>query len=250
MLPPKALILCAGEGTRLRPLTADRPKPMVPVGGKPGLAWIIGWLSHFGVYEIAINLHHRPEAVTDYFADGAQYGVRLTYLLEEQLLGSAGTARALASFLDRRFVLVYGDVLTTLDLSRLVALHKRSHALATLALYTVPNPSECGIVSLDAQGRVTRFVEKPPPTAVFSTLANSGIYVMEPDIIASIPPDLVPCDFGHDVFPALLRADRALWGLPIATDEYLIDFGTPPMYARAQREWPAAYNHAYSASGY
>ena len=238
---PRAIILAAGEGTRLRPLTADRPKPMLLVGDRPALAWIIAWLRAAGIEDVAINLHHQPDAITDYLGNGAAYGVRLTYSYEERLLGSAGAMRRLGRFCDRRCVIVYGDVLTTLDLSRVLAFHAQHQGLATLVVYTVPNPTECGIVALDTDGRLRRFVEKPAPSAVFSSLANAGVYVLEPGIAEWIPQRPRLCDFGQHVFPAMLGAGQPLWGVPLAPNEYLIDFGTPAAYARAQDEWPAAH---------
>ena len=157
----KALILAAGEGTRLRPLTLTRPKPMLPIGGIPLLELWLRLLVRHGVRDIAINLHYKPDVVTSYFGDGTRWHVRLTYSFEEQALGTAGAVRRLQSFLDERFFVLYGDVLTDLDLTALAALHERKQAALTAALYRVPRPWECGIVAMDADGRITRFVEKP-----------------------------------------------------------------------------------------
>ncbi|GIV76534.1 nucleotidyltransferase family protein [Litorilinea aerophila] len=233
----KALILAAGKGTRLGPLTARQPKPMLPVGGRPLLAHTVAWLRHHGIREIAMNLHHCPEAITGYFGQGEGHGVHLTYSYEDTLWGTAGAARRLASFLDTTFVVVYGDVFTNLDLTRLLDGH-RGRAELTLALYRVPNPGECGLVETDPQGRVTRFVEKPPPDQIFTDLANGGILVCEPSILDWIPAETV-YDFGHDLLPALLAAGRPVYGQPIRPDEVLIDIGTPAGYRRAQEAFPA-----------
>ncbi len=234
----KALILAAGEGTRLRPLTRERPKPMLPVGGAPLLEHLLRLLARHGIRDIAINLHYKPDVVTGHFGDGALWGVRLTYSYEEQMLGTAGAVRRLQPFLDEPFFVLYGDVLTDLDLTALAAFHKARGAALTAVLYRVPRPWDCGIVALDEEGRITRFVEKPPREQVFSNLANAGIYVMAPGLIASIPPETF-FDFGHDLFPRLLASGAALFGYPIGENDYVLDIGSPEKYEQAQRDWAA-----------
>jgi mannose-1-phosphate guanylyltransferase/phosphomannomutase len=234
----KALILAAGEGTRLRPLTLDRPKPMLPISGTPLLEILVHLLTRHGVREIAINLHHKPAVVTEYFGDGRRWGVRLTYSYEELILGTAGAVRRLQSFLDQRFFVLYGDVLTDLDLTALASFHASKAAELTAALYRVPRPWECGIVGLDDDGRISRFVEKPLRGEVFSDLANAGVYVMEPGLIAEIPTETF-FDFGHDLFPRLIGRRAAIYGYPIGPHDYLLDIGSPDKYQQAQREWPA-----------
>lgn len=240
----KALILAAGKGTRLRDLTANRPKPMLPVQGKPLLERLILWLHAYGVDQLALNLHYCPTVITDYFGDGHRFGVALTYSYEPQLLGTAGAAKRLQTFLDEPFVVVYGDVFTNLNLARLIGFHKtkkdqQAATLATLALYQVPNPTECGLVETDPTGQVMRFVEKPPSDQVFSNLANAGIMVCEPEILDLIPAE-TEYDFGRHVFPAALAAKQVLWGQAITPDEYLIDIGTLHGYDRAQQ---TQFNH-------
>jgi len=263
----KAMILAAGEGTRLRPLTLERPKPMLPVGGKPLLEHLVAWLHRHDVTEIAINLHHKPEAVIGYFGDGHRFGVSITYSYEAQLLGTAGGVRRLQSFFrDGTFVVVYGDVFTNLDLSQLVQSHRRmggicAHELsvpspdyglrdadcgaplgqsdlesppwATLSLYQVEDPSACGLVELNGCGRVSRFVEKPSPDQVFTDLASAGVLILEPGILEHIPPDVF-YDFGRDLFPQLLQRDVPLYGCALSDSEFLIDIGTPASYRQAQ----------------
>ena len=233
----KALILAAGEGTRLRPLTLDRPKAMLSIAGRPLLEHTITWLKHHGITQMAINLHHRPRAITDYFGDGHGWGVQIVYSYEEQLLGTAGAARELQTFFDDTFVIIYGDVLTDMDLAAMLDSH-RAHqaAAATIALYRVSNPSDCGLVGLDGNQRITCFVEKPPPEDVFTDLANAGVYALEPAVLDHIPPDTF-YDFGNDLFPRLLEDGMPLYGYPIGLDEYLIDIGNREKYQRAQREW-------------
>lgn len=234
----KALILAAGKGTRLRDLTQNRPKPMLPVQGKPLLERLVAWLRHYGVRQIAMNLHYCPTVITEYFGDGSRFGVSLTYSHELALLGTAGAAKRLQAFLDEPFVVVYGDVFTNLDLARLRQFHQNQKGalpttVATLALYRVPNPTECGLVEMDQGGRITRFVEKPPPDQVFTDLANAGMMICEPTILDLIPPE-TEVDFGRTIFPAALAAGYPLWGQAIYTNEYLIDIGTFAGYHRAQ----------------
>jgi NDP-sugar pyrophosphorylase family protein len=228
----KALILAAGEGTRLRPLTADRPKPMLPVGGVPLLEQIVTLLKRHSITDIAINLHHKPWTIIHHLGHGRHWGVRIHYSFEETLLGSAGAAKRLEWYLDESFIVFYGDLYTDLDLSSLVAAHRKGNAPITMALYAVDNPTECGIVELDAQSRVRRFVEKPPPEQVFSRLANAGVLVVEPKVLSWLPSDQY-LDFGHDVFPQILTSDQSIVGHPIK--DTLIDIGTPENYKKAQQ---------------
>jgi len=235
----KAMILAAGEGTRLRPLTLTRPKPMLPVGGLPVLQWIVGWLRFYGVGEVAINLHHCPDAVTDYFGAGEDFGVQIHYSPESEIMGSAGGLKLLENFLPATFVVVYGDVLTDMNLSRLLAFHQTRDAAPhiTLSLCRASNPTECGIVALDMQGRVTRFVEKPAPDAVFSDLTNGGILVMDNPLLAYVQTGRF-YDISGDLLPDLLVSDVPVYGQLLEPEAYLIDIGTPEKYAQAQREWP------------
>lgn len=230
----KAIILAAGEGTRLRPLTQECAKAMLPVGGQPLLGHLVYLLRAHGLTEIAINLHHRPDDVVSYFGDGNDFGVQITYSYEQELLGTAGAVKKLRGFFTETFLVIYGDLLTTLDLTALIRFHQHQAGLATIALYWVDNPQACGIVALDEAGRIRRFVEKPGPDGVFSNLANAGIYVLEPEVVDVIPSG-VYYDFGRDLFPALLENGMPLYGYPI--QEYLIDIGTPGKYQQAQRDW-------------
>ncbi len=232
---PKAVILAAGEGTRLRPLTLDRPKPMLPVAGRPLLEHTLAWLRDHGITQVAINLHYRPEAIRDTLGDGHRFGVAITYSYEPVLRGTAGALKPLQAFLDETFVIVYGDVLTNLDLSRLIAFHRAAPgAQMTLSLYRVPNPTEKGLVDLDEAGRVRRFVEKPPPDQVFTDLASAGVIVAEPGILDAIPMDGFD-DIGHNLVPRLLAAGTPIYGWPLPEDTYLIDIGSPEQYAQAQK---------------
>jgi len=230
----RALILAAGEGTRLRPLTADRPKPMVPVGGRPVLEHLVALLRQHDIDEVAVNLHYQPDAITDYFGDGQRFGVRITYSRERELLGSAGAVKQLESFFTDTFVVIYGDVLTNLDLTAVIDRHRARKAVGTVVLYEVDDPARCGIVALDTDGSIARFVEKPPPGTASGNLANAGIYVLEPDVLELIPSG-EPFDFGLDLFPLLLKRELPLYGY--RTPDYVLDIGSPERYAQAGADW-------------
>lgn len=227
----KAMVLAAGEGTRLRPLTFALPKPMVPLANTPLLVRTLSLLAAQEITEIAVNLYHRPEAIRATLGDGSSYGVHLHYSDETTLMGTAGGVKRMEAFLDETFLILYGDNLYNADFAPLLALHRKRQALATIATFTSPNPSACGLVVTDAQGAVTRFQEKPPPEEVFTDQANAGVYILEPEIFRYIPPDTVS-DFGKDVFPVLLH-DRpgALIAHPL--NGYLQDTGTIPSYRQA-----------------
>jgi NDP-sugar pyrophosphorylase family protein len=234
-----AMVLAAGEGTRLRPYTLSAPKPMLPVAGRPTLEWILLWLRHYGIRDVVINLCHQPDPVRRYFGDGESLGVHLTFSVEPVILGTAGGLKRVERFFAETFVVVYGDVLTDMDLGALVAFH---HACGdtphvTLSLNHAPNPWECGIVAVDAGGRVTRFVEKPPRDAIFSDLTNAGILVMDPPILEHIPAEGFS-DISRDLLPTLLKAEVPIFARPLLENDYLIDMGTPEKYERAQHEWP------------
>jgi len=234
----KGLILAAGKDQRLRSVTSTWPKPILPVVGRPLLEHVVTLLRHHGVTQLAINLHHQPATITAHLGNGQRWGVRIVYSYEQQLLGSAGAAKKLAWFFDQTFVVVYGDLYTSLNLGSLVDLHFRHNALATIALYDVPNPNACSIVELDDRQCVRQFVEKPTPEEALSKLANAGVYILEPAVLDFVPPETA-CDFGRDLFPALLDSDLPIMGFPIK--EPLIDIGTPERYyALQQSHWGAA----------
>jgi mannose-1-phosphate guanylyltransferase len=229
----KALILAAGKGTRLWPLALDRPKPMLPIGGRPVLEHLVALVRHYGVTEIAINLHYKPEVIVQHLGDGASFGVSITYSPEQRLLGSAGAAKQLEWFLTEAFLLLYGDVLTDLDLAELVEQHRARRPLATIALYEAADPGRCGIAELAADRRVVRFVENPGPDAAFSNLANAGVYVLEPEILRFIPSGQ-PFDFGHDLFPVLVSQKLPVYGHKASG--YVLDIGSPDRYAQAEAD--------------
>jgi mannose-1-phosphate guanylyltransferase len=201
----KAMIMAAGKGTRLRPLTDILPKPMVPVVNRPALYHILRLLYRHGFREAVINLHHMPPVITDHFGDGTWMDMSLTYSFEPDLLGTAGGVKNNEDFLkDGTFLVMSGDALTDIDLTGLVAAHRRYGSIATLAVKEVSDPSLYGVVVTDDDDKVVGFQEKPTREEARSRLCNCGIYVFEPEIFSHIPPAQFD-DFGRRVFPDLLR---------------------------------------------
>src|ERR1700722_3418061 len=197
----KAMVLAAGLGTRLRPLTYETTKPMVPVLDRPVMEHILDLLSRHGFDEVIANLHYFPDSIKEYF------GERISYRVEEELLGTAGGVRACADFFgDEPFLVISGDALTDIDLSALAARHRESGGIATLAVKQVPDTREYGVVLHDREGRITGFQEKPVPEEALSNLGNCGIYVFSPEIFDDFP-DPPFADWAQDVFPALLEND-------------------------------------------
>lgn len=195
------MVLAAGLGTRLRPLTYEITKPMVPVLDRPVMGHIVDLLDRHGFEQVIANLHYFPDSISSYF------GERLSYRFEEELLGTAGGVRACAEFFgSEAFLVISGDALTDIDLGAFVARHRESGGIATLAVKKVSNTREYGVVLHDRDGRITGFQEKPNPEEALSDLGNCGIYIFEPEIFDHFP-DRPFADWAQDVFPALLERD-------------------------------------------
>jgi NDP-sugar pyrophosphorylase family protein len=227
----KAMILAGGMSTRLYPLTKDIPKPLVPIAGEPNCAHVIRYLRSFGIEDIAMNVHYHADQVKAALGDGSQFGVRLHYLVEEQLMGSAGSVKALERFFDGTFVVVGCDDLTDLNLDRLVEFHRKRDAIATIALVQAEDVSHYGVVVTDETGRIIEFQEKPAPGTEKSHMVNTGIYVFEPALLERIPAGMF-YDFGKNVFPELQREGAAFYALQ-SIGAYWCDIGTPSEYRRA-----------------
>ncbi|HAD82253.1 MAG: hypothetical protein A2509_04135 [Candidatus Edwardsbacteria bacterium RIFOXYD12_FULL_50_11] len=227
----KAFLLAAGLGTRLRPLTNDLPKCLVPVAGKPLLSWWIELLEENGVDEVLINLHHLPEKV-EYFLKEQGTKIRFRIFCEEKLLGSAGTLRTNREFVcrEKEFYILYADNLTNYNLTEFLAFHRRQKSLFSMALFHSKNPQACGIAQIDQHNTITSFEEKPKKPK--STLANAGLYISGPAILDMIP-DRETADIGFDLLP-LLSGKMKGW----ITDDYLIDIGTLENLRKAGEEWP------------
>ena len=207
----KAVVMAGGEGTRLRPLTSNQPKPMVPIVGKPCMEHIIDLLRRHDMTEVVVTVAFMPQAIRSYFGDGESLGIDIDYSVEEQPLGTAGSVRLARERLDETFIVISGDALCDVDLTELVEAHKAKGAAVTIGLKSVDNPLEFGIVVTDEDGRVERFLEKPSWGQVFSDTINTGIYVLEPEVLRHIPAD-GPYDFSKELFPLLLEMGRPIYG--------------------------------------
>jgi mannose-1-phosphate guanylyltransferase len=227
----RAVVLVGGFGTRLRPLTLTTPKQMLPVAGRPLIERVLGHLREHGVDEAVLSLGYRPDAFSQAYPEGHCAGVRLVYAVEPEPLDTAGAVRfaATGAGVDERFLVVNGDVLTDFDLSALITAHERAGAEGTIYLTRVDDPSQFGVVPTDAEGRVTAFVEKPPPGTAPTDLVNAGFYVLEPSVLGRIP-DGRRVNIERETFPAMV-ADGTLFARP--DDAWWIDVGTPERYLRA-----------------
>ncbi|MGC1513321.1 MAG: sugar phosphate nucleotidyltransferase [Acidimicrobiales bacterium] len=229
----KAVIMAGGEGTRLRPLTSNQPKPMIPVANRPMMEHIVRLLHKHGFDDIVVTVAFLANHIRTYFGDGSEFGVRMVYATEETPLGTAGSVRNAMDELDEPFLVISGDVLTDIDLSRVAEFHRQRGAIATIGLTAVENPLEFGIVITGDDGSIERFLEKPTWGQVFSDTVNNGIFMLEPEIFDFIAPD-GPSDFSTDVFPVLLEQQQALYGF--VCDGYWEDVGAIDAYARAHRD--------------
>jgi len=237
----KAMILAGGMSTRLYPLTRMVPKPLVPLVGEPISAHILRWLKSFGYDEIAINVHYLAETIRARFGDGSEFGVKLHYLYEPKLMGSAGALKQLEEFFDESFVVVGCDCLTDANLESLVTSHRKQNALATIGLVEADEVDQYGVVITDADGRITEFQEKPPKGTERSKLVNTGIYAFSREIFKHIPAGEF-YDFGKQVFPELQAANAAFYGFRL-TGAYWADIGTPDEYVRATADALAGRVH-------
>ena len=224
----KAVILVGGEGTRLRPLTSSVPKPMVPVLNKPFLEHVFKHLSSHGIRDIVLALCYLPDNIQSYFGDGSDFGIHLTYVVEDFPLGTAGAVKNVSDHIDSTFLVLNGDVFTDLDITSMVALHKDKGAVATIALTPVEDPSAYGVVDTDADGRVKSFIEKPKREEAPANMINAGTYVLEPDVLKHVEPHTF-CMFENYLFPLLLDTGELVYAYP--SDAYWIDIGTPEKYA-------------------
>lgn len=229
----KAVVMAGGEGSRLRPLTVGRPKPLVPVVNKAVMGHILDLLKSHGITEVIVTVRYMAAAIQDFFEDGRVFGMQLTYAVEETPLGTAGSVKNAAPYLDDTFLVISGDALTDIDLTELVRVHKERGAHASLTLTRVPNPLEFGVIITDENGRITQFQEKPSWGEIISDTVNTGIYVLEPQVLDLIPPD-TNYDFATDLFPQLLAQDTPLYGY--VAEGYWCDVGSIDEYRRANAD--------------
>ena len=225
--------MAGGEGSRLRPLTINRPKPMVQIVNKPCLGHIFDLLLRHGIDDAFVTLQYLASVIQDSYGDGGGLGLRLRYSIEETPLGTGGSVRQIVDQLADTFIVISGDAMTDIDLSKVVAFHKERGAAVTLTLVHVPNPLEYGVVITNEDGRIAKFLEKPSWGEVFSDTINTGIYVMEPRVLKRYAVGEV-FDFSKDLFPKLLAESEPLYGY--IADGYWTDIGSIPEYARANAD--------------
>jgi len=230
----KAMVLAAGKGTRLFPLTGEIPKPMAPVVGKPIIQHIFELLAQTGLEEVHVNVHYLADIILGAYANTTSVdGMKVCMTREEELMGTAGSVKRIAERFDDTFVVIMGDALTDVDVREVVAFHKERGALATLALMRVEDTSQYGVVELDHGQNIVSFQEKPHPNEAISNLANTGIYVLEPEVLTYIPENTV-FDFAKDVFPLLIESGEKLAGYEGSF--YWSDVGTLEAYRTAQHD--------------
>ncbi len=238
----KAFLLAAGNGTRLRPLTDNVPKCLLPIQGVPLLEIWLNNCEAAGITDVLVNTHAHAEAIRKFAAE-QKTGVRMCLAEEPELLGSAGTLAENRKFItgEESFFVLYADVLTNINLSRMLAFHQQKHLVATLGIYQVPDPARCGIVTIDDEAVISGFVEKPMHPA--SNWAFAGVMVAGPAFFDFLP-DQRPCDIGFDVFPKMIGKMAAY-----KISEYLLDIGTISNYQHAQQSWPGSTQLQSAARG-
>ncbi len=230
----KAILLAGGKGTRLRPLTLHTPKPIVPIFDRPFLRYQIELLKQIpDITEIILSLNYQPRRIEEIFGDGTDVGVRLRYLVEPSPLGTAGAVKFAEPYLDDSVVVFNGDVLTQIDLASVIALHRARKARATIVLTPVENPTAYGLVETDADGNVTRFLEKPKADEITCDTINAGIYVLEPDTLERIPKD-TNWSIERSYFPSLVERRETF--VAYVYRGYWIDIGTPEKYVGVHRD--------------
>lgn len=230
----KAVIMAGGSGTRLRPLTSHLPKPMVPVVNKPMAEHIVNLLKKHDFKDIIFALHYLPQAIQEYFGDGTEFGANIKYSTEEgKPLGTAGCVKAIQNELDSTFLVISGDCLTDIDLTEAVAFHKKQKSKATIVLKRVENPLEYGVVITAPDGRIQRFLEKPSASEIFSDTVNTGIYILEPEVMLYVIMGREQ-DFSNDLFPLLLLRNEPLYGY--VADGYWCDIGNLQVYRQAHTD--------------
>lgn len=229
----KALFLAGGFGTRLRPITNDLPKPMVPIMGKPLLERNIENLKKFGISEIVLSTCYKPNKIKKYFGDGSRFGVKISYICEDEPLGTAGAIKNAEKFFDDTFLVFNADILSDFDISDMISFHKQKGALATIAVTHVDNPSAYGVIEHDENGFITAFKEKPKPDETSSNLINAGVYIFEPELLKEIPAGRA-VSIERETYPLLLSK-----GYKMAIYDrcsYWLDLGTPQKYLKAHKD--------------
>jgi mannose-1-phosphate guanylyltransferase/phosphomannomutase len=229
----KAVIMAGGFGTRIQPLTSNIPKPMIPLANRPIMLHIVELLKKHGITDLVMLLYHQPDVIKNFFRDGTDFGVKIDYVTPLQDMGTAGAVKCAEKYLDERFIVISGDLLTDFNLKKVIDFHVHNKALATITLTPVKDPLQFGVVIIDKNKKITRFLEKPGWGEVISDTVNTGIYVLEPEIFRFIP-EGENYDFSHDLFPLLLENKSPLFGYPIKG--YWRDIGNTDSYREAHHD--------------
>jgi mannose-1-phosphate guanylyltransferase len=243
----KAVILVGGEATRLLPLTCNIPKAIIPVLNTPFLEYVIRYLSQHQIKDIILTQGHL--SFESYLGDGSRFGVKLSYTTEDNPLGTAGAVKNAEKHLDGTFLVLNGDIFTELDITAMISFHLEKKAKITIALTEVDDPTSYGLVETDTENRITSFLEKPSWNQITTNMINAGVYVLEPDVLAQIPPQ-ANFSFEHELFPLLLDRGEPIYAYP--SSAYWIDMGTPEKYLQLHRDLlsgKGSANQYSSASG-
>lgn len=227
------MVLAAGKGTRLG-IASDVPKPMISLGGKPILEHTLEWLRRSGVSDVVINLHHQRDRIRDHFGDGSRLGMRITYSVEEALLGTAGALVPVRDQFTSTFLLVYGDNYYRCDVGRFVDAHRRHGGIATMALHERADVSQSGVARMEEDGRIVEFVEKPANPDACGRMVNAGLILLEPSVFRYFPARL-PADFSRDVIPSAVAGGERLYGYALTEPEGILWIDRPEDLASAQR---------------
>lgn len=229
----KAVIMAGGFGTRIQPLTSSMPKPMIPLVNRPIMLHIVELLKKHQITDLVMLLYHQPEFIKNFFRDGSDFGVKITYVTPLEDMGTAGAVKCAEKYLDERFLIISGDLLTDFNLRKVIDFHADSKAMATITLTSVKDPLQFGVVITDKQKRITQFLEKPGWGEVISDTINTGIYVLEPEVFKYIPAG-ENFDFSQDLFPLMLQNGDALFGFP--AKGYWRDIGNTDSYREAHHD--------------
>lgn len=230
----KAVILAAGLGTRMQKAYPGTPKVMLPVSGKPLLVHHITHLKKFGFDELFINLHYLPEKIKEFLGDGRKFGVEITYSFEPEILGTAGAFKNFKKYLDTTFVVLYGDIFTTLNFEKFLKFHKQKDSQATLLVHKTSHTHDSDLVEMDGDNRIIKFYTSPHKSPVTTiNLSSAAIYILEPETLEFIP-DKIPADFVEDMFPTLLDKGFRIYGYN--SNEYSRDIGTPERYKQVKND--------------
>ncbi len=238
----KAVIMAGGFGTRIQPLTSSAPKPMIPLANRPIMLHIVELLKKHGISDMVMLLYHQPDIIKNFFRDGADFGIKTEYVTPLQDMGTAGAVKCAERFLNERFLVISGDLLTDFNLKKIIDFHDDRKAMATITLTSVKDPLQFGVVITDKERRITQFLEKPGWGEVISDTINTGIYVLEPEVFRYIP-EGENFDFSQDLFPKLLENGDSLFGYPVkgywrGHRQYRFLPGGPPRHLPRQDQHP------------